>query len=423
MPHGAARLSLAALIAGSLLVVTSLGAAADDSQTGSDDSNFGPTSEHSHGEAPHPGVRTVRHWTGHSVNPTNGVTYTYDIVGADPSTGHAATVGVDIIPLNLTVAGRAFKGTDIVAATIASPLFQRGDYSTTSGATTFTAGKFGIGTGGALSAANTGVQLLDATMRSQFNKVGTGYHLNLRPEVRRAVTIDVPAVDGIIRTNPVTLVAYADVDQTWFLPLVEGLIPQLHLSPQRLALFLTYDVVLFTDNIPTHCCVFGSHNAVPTTSRADEESDGHARPGVQTLVWASWLTAGFFTRDPIQSWARQDISGLSHEITEWADNPFTTSTVQPWRSPTAPQYGCSNLLETGDPTVNIGFSAGTNKFDQNAFSDGTYHPQDEAFLPWFMRTDPNHVSQPTQGDPTKGRYTFMGDLNPLAFFHQPPPAC
>ena len=52
-----------------------------------------------------------------------------------------------------------------------------------------------------------------------------------------------------------------------------------------------------------------------------------------------------------------------------------------------------------------------------------YHIQDEAFLSWFMRTTPNHVSQPTQSDPTAGRYTFMGDLNRLAFFHQPPPAC
>jgi len=74
------------------------------------------------------------------------------------------------------------------------------------------------------------------------------------------------------------------------------------------------------------------------------------------------------------------------------------------------------LLETGDPVLGIGFAQGTNTFAQNAFSDGAYHPEDEAFLPWFMRTSPNTVSQ-------GGRYTFMGDLNPFAFFHKPPAAC
>jgi hypothetical protein len=260
-------------------------------------------------------------------------------------------------------------------------------------------------------------------MRSQFNKVGTGYHLYLRPEVHRAVTIDVPAADGTSITQPARGITYGIVDDTWFQPLVEGLIPQLHLNPTRLAVFVTNDVLLYTDHIPTpaHCCVFGAHGAVPTTGAAAGEGEGEGRHAVQTFVWASWMTAGFF--NPTTSWTKQDINGLSHEITEWADDPFGSNMVAPSLSPTAPQYGCNSLLETGDPTVNLGFSSGTNAFDQNAFSDGTYHPQDEAFLPWFMRTAPNHVSQPTQGDSTAGRYTFMGDLNPLAFFHQPPPGC
>ena len=29
-------------------------------------------------------------------------------------------------------------------------------------------------------------------------------------------------------------------------------------------------------------------------------------------------------------------------------------------------------------------------------ADGFYHPEDEAFLPWFMRTSPNTVSELTQ---------------------------
>jgi hypothetical protein len=62
---------------------------------------------------------------------------------------------------------------------------------------------------------------------------------------------------------------------------------------------------------------------------------------------------------------------------------------------TAPQYGCSNPLETGDPVVAIGFAMGTNIYFQGPNPDGTqtadgyYHPEDEVFLPWFMRLAPN----------------------------------
>src|SRR5207237_7930597 len=91
------RLPGAALIAVAALTFTSVGVAAEDSSNG-DDSTRNPTSKRFHEETPTPGARTVRHWSGQSVNPGDGHTYTYDIVGADPSTGHAATIGVDIIP-------------------------------------------------------------------------------------------------------------------------------------------------------------------------------------------------------------------------------------------------------------------------------------------------------------------------------------
>jgi len=36
------------------------------------------------------------------------------------------------------------------------------------------------------------------------------------------------------------------------------------------------------------------------------------------------------------------------QISEWADDPFVNNTVQPWLTPTAPQYGRTNIPETGD---------------------------------------------------------------------------
>ena len=51
-----------------------------------------------------PTTRTVQHWWGSTLDPHNGITYGYNMVGADPNTcaGSAcsATVTGDIIPLN-----------------------------------------------------------------------------------------------------------------------------------------------------------------------------------------------------------------------------------------------------------------------------------------------------------------------------------
>jgi len=416
MPPGSGvsfRLSFAGLLAtAAVLVLSSTALAADPSPHPVGDSDLTPVSKKFEETAPRPTAKTVRHWVGQTTNPVNGVTYSYSIVGADPESGRSSAVGVDVVPVNLAIAGRSFSGSDSVAAVLASPLFREGDYSITAAATSAAGAR---GQGGSLSPGNDDVQLLDAIMRSEFDKVGTGYHLVLqRPQVRAPVTLDVPAADGTTLASPVGIV-YGDVDVSWFQPQIEGLMAQLrYLKPDRLVIFLTKDVVLFSDHIPTHCCVLGAHGSTDTTATPNDEADRDGRQRVQTFVWSSWLTAGFF--NPKKQWARQDIHGLSHEISEWANDPFGTNTVQPWFSPVAPQYGCNNLLETGDPVLGIGFAQGTNTFAQNAFSDGAYHPEDEAFLPWFMRTSPNTVSQ-------GGRYTFMGDLNPFAFFHKPPAAC
>jgi hypothetical protein len=401
------------------LVFTSAGVAADKPPTPIDESAVNPTSERFHGEGPQVEARTIQYWTGQATNPVDHLTYSYSMVGVDPASNGAASIEVDIVPVNVTVGGRAFNGSDVTPAVLASPLFQTGDYSSTTAASTRTGA---VGAGGELSAGNVDVQLLDATMRSQFNKVGTGYHLYLTPIVRRAVSIDVPASSGFIRVSPVGI-ANALVDKTWFQPQVEGMNASLHyLQPHRLALFITNDVMLYTGAV---CCAFGAHGTTDTTAEGNG-SDG--RQSLQTFVWASWLTPGSF--NPANRWAMQDISGLSHEIAEWAADPFETNYVQPWSSPVvAPQYGCNNELEVGDPVVRLGFSQGTNAYEQGPtpsglqIADGTYHPQDEVFMPWFMRISPNDISQPTQSDPTAGRYTFMGELNRVPIFHQAGNGC
>src|SRR5678816_2564629 len=70
-----------------------------------------------------PTTRTVAHWFGTTLDPNNGVTYGYNMVGADPNNCSGSdcnvTVTVDIIPLNVVVGGESFNGADVVAATLA----------------------------------------------------------------------------------------------------------------------------------------------------------------------------------------------------------------------------------------------------------------------------------------------------------------
>jgi hypothetical protein len=376
-----------------------------------------------------PTTRTVAHWWGSSLDPTNGVTYGYNMVGADPNncSGSACsvTVDVDIVPVNIVVGGRAFNGTDVLAATLSSPQFTNDDYTTTPNATTVTGGS---GPGGALSSGNSGVQLQDATMRSQFNQTGSSpYHVILNPIVHPAVSITVSSNHGVVLASG-RGVLFADVDIGWWATQLQNLNNSLGIDPTHLPLYLTNGTMLYTGNNPFNCCVIGFHGAgiVPGSSNGSGHSNGNAP--VLTYAWASYITPGIF--NPNSGWAVQDIHALSHEIAEWADDPFVNNLVQPWLTPTAPQYGCTNILETGDPVVGIGFSKGTNTFAQGPapngaqVADGTYHPEDEVFLPWFVRSSPNLISQPTQtASANIGRYSFMGDLNPFPGFRQPATGC
>ena len=377
------------------------------------------------GATPLPTDRTLAHWFGTATNPADGVTYGYNMVGADPALNESTTVTTDIIPINIVVDGVAYNGSDVVGPTLASPVFADNSYAKTP-ASTSAAG--GFTSGGALSSASTNNQLEDATMRSQFNKGGTGYHLLLSPVVHPAITIDVPSNQGTLLQTGRGVVA-ADISISWWSSQLQNLDNTLgYIDPTHLPIYLTNNVMLHTGNSPLNCCVIGYHGAskVPGNGSGSANSNGNAL--VQTFAWASYVTPGFF--NPKSSWALQDIHALSHEISEWADDPFTTNTVEPWLTPTAPQYGCTSLLETGDPVVGIGFAIGkkgSNTFEQGPtpngtqVADGYYHPEDEVFLPWFMRSNPSNAEAVQSG--SGGRYTLMGSLNPYPGFRQPATGC
>ncbi len=402
-----------------------------------DDSQLTASTTTVGGASPLPTTRTIPHWFGTATNPTNGVTYGFNMVGADPNhcTGSSCsvTIQVDITPLIVNIDGLTYDGTQVVNATLASPVFANNDYGSTPAATA--AGAFPNtprlvrGPGGVLSQGDAGVplQLQDATMRAQFNKTGaaSNYHVILHPNVLPPVTINVPQNQGTLLESGRGVI-FADINISWWSAQIAAL--ETKADATHLPVYLTKDVLLHIGQNVFNCCVIGYHG---TSAEGGGSNNSNGNAVVQTFAWASWTSPGIYARpNGGTDWALQDIHALSHELAEWGDDPFVNNSVQPWLTPTAPQYGCSGLMETGDPVVAIGFAMGTNTYAQGPnpngtqSADGFYHPEDEVYMPWFMRLSPNLVSEPTQSaSPNIGRYTLMGDLNPFPGFRQSATGC
>jgi hypothetical protein len=126
---------------------------------------------------------------------------------------------------------------------------------------------------------------------------------------------------------------------------------------------------------PNNCCLGGFHSASSSAS-------ANGNPQVQTAMWASYWDPYPIAELPTLA---RDTEIVSHEVEEWLADPFVTNIVPPW---SAPFYGCSSLLETGDPLIGV------------EFEKDKYHLQDEAFLSWFARQIPSIG--------INGQYTYLG---------------
>jgi hypothetical protein len=221
-------------------------------------------------------------------------------------------------------------------------------------------------------------QVGDAFVRAQWNKIGSGYHVRLVNDAVKPVTLDVPASKGIAYQRPVgawreshglgatdTISGVADVN--WFSTHFQSLIGSLKISATTVPIFLTDNVLLYIghENYP-NCCILGYHGAGMPVGHGAGSANGNGKQPVQTFIYGAWTTPGTYsgflqdytnpTRtapNPVRGLA--DIHALSHEVSEWLDDPYVNSVVQPWLTPTAPQYGCTGVLETGDPVVGVWF--------------------------------------------------------------------
>ncbi len=272
-----------------------------------------------------------------------GSTYTYNMVGAAPSSNQSVTVPVYIIPIKIVVTSGRTKytydpahvlsnGNSVVTNTVNSPLFQY--------ATNYTLGSINVGT----------TQYIDAYQRANFWSTvqsHTNSHLLLgNPTIEAEQTFTVPTTYG--KTGTPFGFRAGLVDINWFDAQLPNLIAKFGIQPNALPIFLTYDVYLTQNG---GCCIGGYHSAEGSASNP------------QAYSHATYIDhSGTFA---------QDVSALSHEIGEWADDPLVAD-------PNGNQTPCG-ILENGDPLENTA-NYGDYAYTLNGF---TYHLQDLAMMPYF----------------------------------------
>src|SRR5215469_9831093 len=195
------------------------------------------------------------------------------------------------------------------------------------------------------------------------------------------------------------------VDSTWFSTLLQQLMGSLQIDATTVPIFLTHNVLLYDGhNNYTNCCTLGYHGAAMPIGHGAGQANGQGNNPVQTFIYAAYTSPNTYTGfSPVTSPRRglSDIHALSHEVGEWLDDPFVNNAVQPWQTPTAPQYGCTSLLEVGDPVVGVWFPMPGNP---DAAANGVWHPEDVVNANWFSRDG----TAPLGLGSWDGRYTFMG---------------
>ena len=308
-------------------------------------------------------ISSVPHFSGSF--PFEGKTFPFTLVGSAPQAG-----GTTEIPTQLIVASVLLEGfvdqqgepivlgpSNILSRLQNSPNFRNAAY-----ATGFT-------------------QFADAVQRAQFSRImAQDWHTLLKPpEVLKQVTIEVPRGMARVYRSRDSGAVYAVVDTAFFISQLNTIVQMADLHPDSLAVILTSNVFLAPSVDVKKCCVLGFHTAF------DAGKVGAALQ-IQTLVWASWIDQG------ILGTTVADVTPLSHEISEWMNNPFGVNLVPAWQSPAAPG-GCQNNLETADPLAmlpNAGFPVNIDGF--------TYHPQSQVLLSWFTRQ--------AQSDSLDGAFSF-----------------
>ena len=338
------KLIYAQILGAAVLTLFCAAAVAQDAQIepGSERPMFTrlPATLHSPRTAIEAASTALQTWNGSFIY--QGTTYHYNMVGAPPASSTTATVRTFIIPIRIVLSNGAVynpqtklsNGKTVVQNTVASPIF--------STAVDFTSGGVNLGPS----------QYIDAYQRANFGgSTANPSHLLLGgPTVLSQVTLNVPKRSGSQGTVFGFRAGLVDINyfDTQLHSILTSLTNAGTIGPNVFPIFLTYDVYL-TQN--RQCCIGGYHSSTGSTSAP------------QSYAHATYVNhVGSFS---------QDVSALSHEVGEWADDPLVVN-INGNNTP------CGSL-ENGDPLENNA-NFGDFQYTANGF---TYNLQDLVTLPYF----------------------------------------
>jgi len=222
------------------------------------------------------------------------------------------------------------NGNTVTTNTVTSPIFDS--------TTTYTQGGVDVGT----------TQYIDAFQRANFwgtVKNNTNSHLLLGATVLAEQTPSPSKANGKSGT-PFGFTA-GEVNINWFDAQLPTIMSNLGIQPNTFPIFLTYDVYLTQNG----CCIGGYHSSEGSVSNPQSYAEA---------TYADHV--GAFS---------QDVSALSHEVGEWADDPLTVN-INGNNTP-------CGILEVGDPLENNP-NFGAFPYALHGF---TYNLQDLVTLPYF----------------------------------------
>jgi hypothetical protein len=293
-----------------------------------------------------------------------GTSFTFQMIGKNPFTKAlipATTINTYIQPVKLVLAnGDTFDpSTTDTCDSAASPL-SRVQKSPLFVATPWTFGLTSMGT----------TQYEDATQRAAFyqqTKAGAlnpGYHITLTQQALPTITLHVPVDESGELTIACGNHKFAAVQFNWFDNQVRSTV---------LPAMATHGVTLkdlplvlvgragFYFATPDDCCALGYHGAQGNNAT------------FQSYAVAFYDNTGIIPNSG-------DVSALSHELSEWINDPAGTNPTPTWGH-IGQVTGCQSNLETGDPL------SGTIK--AKVESGFTYHVQELAFYSWFYHQRPS----------------------------------
>ncbi len=258
---------------------------------------------------------------------SRGKTWQLTMMGTAPWDGGSTSIPAKIVAVSLRLQNAnlvTFTNVSVapfLTPTLNSPNFQRANYSTGSG-----------------------IQFGDAVQRAEFfHTMKAGWHTNMQPAaVVHSVTITVP------RFMTVDVNGFKTQVQTYFtekasdgrtavflldqffnqqiFDLVANEIKAGRFSKDALNIALFPNTFLFSLNSEGgvgSCCTLGFHTFF-TDSGVPKESRW-------IFAFASWISPGVFT-------GFQDVTALSHEISESLNDPFVNNQVPAWQFPTGTRH-------------------------------------------------------------------------------------